>query len=109
ATLKEIQPSGIEDLSVANALYRPGAMAYIKNFCDRKHGREEVTYLHEDLIPILSNTYGIIVFQEQLIEIGRLAGMRNPDLLRQATGKKKPELMKIAEPELKSGLINRGW
>ena len=49
ATLRDIQPTGIEDLSVANALYRPGAIAYIKNYCNRKHGKEEITYLHKDL------------------------------------------------------------
>ena len=88
ATLRDMQPTGIEDLSVANALYRPGAIAYIKNYCNRKHGKEEIAYLHKDLMPILSNTYGIMVFQEQLIEIGRLAYIRNPDKLRKPLVKK---------------------
>ena len=109
ATLRDMQPTGIEDLSVANALYRPGAMAYIKNYCNRKHGKEEVTYLHKDLIPILSNTYGIMVFQEQLIEIGRLANLKNPDKLRKATGKKDEKLLIEVHEELKQNLLNKGW
>lgn len=108
-TLKKMDIQGIEDLSVANALFRPGAIAYINNFCQRRKGNEQFEYLHPDLEPILSNTYGIIVFQEQLIEIGRMAGLRNPDLLRQATAKKKPKLLAEIEPELRKGLYNRGW
>lgn len=109
-TLKKMQPSGLEDIAVANALYRPGSMRFIDNYIDRKFGREKFEYLHPDLEPILKNTYGIIVFQEQLIQIGRLAGMRNPDLLRKATGKKIPELMEQCKDELYEGLVNkRGW
>jgi DNA polymerase-3 subunit alpha len=108
-TLKNMQPSGIEDLSAANALYRPGSMDYIKTFCNRKHGQEEISYLHDDLIPILSNTYGIMVYQEQLIEIGKLAKLKNPDKLRKATGKKIKELLDELEPELKEKLLLRGW
>jgi len=109
ATLKQIQPNSLNDLAVANALYRPGAKDYISNFAKRKHGQEEFDFLHKDLEGILNTTYGIMVFQEQLIEIGRLAGMRNPDELRKATGKKKPALMAKVEPELKEGLKKRGW
>ena len=107
--LREMGCDNIEILSAANALYRPGSKEYIPNYINRKKGLEEITYLHEDLKPILSNTYGIIVFQEQLIEIGRLAELKNPDELRKATSKKKPKLMAKIEPELKNGLINRGW
>jgi DNA polymerase-3 subunit alpha len=107
--LIKMQPNGLNDLGVANALYRPGAMKYIDNYIARKHGKEQFEYLHPDLEPILKSTYGIIVFQEQLIEIGRLAGMRNPDELRKATGKKKPKLMAKVEPELREGLYKRGW
>ena len=108
-TLKKMDIRGIEDLSVANALYRPGAMAYIDNFCDRRKGKEVFEYLHPDLEAILKNTYGIIVFQEQLIEIGRLAGIHNPDLLRQATGKKDPKKLSLVKPELMEKLKARGW
>lgn len=108
-TMKNMQPTGIDDLSAVNALYRPGAMKYIDNYIARMHGLEDFKYLHHDLADILGVTYGIIVFQEQLIQIGRLAGMRNPDLLRQATGKKDIKKLKKAEPELRKGLYARGW
>ena len=108
-TLKKMNISGIEDLSIANALFRPGSMAYIDNFCKRKNGEEKFEYLHPDLESILNNTYGIIVFQEQLIEIGRLAGIHNPDLLRKATGKKNPKLLAQVKPELEEKLKARGW
>lgn len=107
--LSEMKCNSIDDLSAANALYRPGSKAFIPNYIARKQGKEEITYLHDDLKPILKSTYGIIVYQEQLIEIGRLAGLRNPDELRKATAKKKPKLMAKIEPELKQGLISRGW
>lgn len=108
-TLKKMDVSGIDDLSVANALFRPGSMAYIDNYCNRKKGLEQFEYLHPDLESILSSTYGIIVFQEQLIEIGRLAGMHNPDLLRKATGKKNPKLLAQVKPEIEQKLKARGW
>ena len=108
-TLKKMNVSGIDDLSVANALFRPGSMAYIDSYCNRKSGKEKFTYLHPDLEDILNTTYGIIVFQEQLIEIGRLAGMHNPDLLRKATGKKSPKLLAQVKPELEEKLKARGW
>lgn len=108
-TLKKMNVSGIEDLSVANALFRPGSMQYIDNYCRRKKGEEVFEYLHPDLEPILRNTYGIIVFQEQLIEIGRMAGLHNPDLLRKATGKKNPKLLAEIKPELEGKLKSRGW
>lgn len=107
--LKEMYCNSIENLIAANALYRPGSKNYIPNYIARKVGKEEIVYLHDDLKDILNKTYGIIVYQEQLIEIGRLAGLSNPDELRKATAKKKPKLMAKIEPEMKQGLINRGW
>lgn len=108
-TLKSMNVSGIEDISVANALFRPGSIQYIDNYCRRKTGEEQFEYLHPDLEPILKNTYGIIVFQEQLIEIGRMAGLHNPDQLRKATGKKNPALLAEVQPELREKLMTRGW
>lgn len=107
--LKDMKCSCMDELSAANALYRPGSKQYIPNYVNRKNGVEKIEYLHSDLEPILKSSYGIIVFQEQLIEIGRLAGLRNPDELRKATAKKKPKLMAKIEPELKNGLMARGW
>ena len=107
--LKDMKCSCMDELSAANALYRPGSKQYIPNYVNRKNGVEKIEYLHPDLEPILKSSYGIIVFQEQLIEIGRLAGLRNPDELRKATAKKKPKLMAKIEPELKNGLMTSGW
>ena len=109
SVLKKMNVNCLDDLITANALYRPGSIKYIDNYIDRKMGKEKIEYIHEDLKPILDITYGIIVFQEQLIEIGRLAKMRNPDQLRKATGKKLPKLMEEVEPELRKGLETRGW
>lgn len=108
-TLKNIECSSLHDLSIANALYRPGSMDYIVNYADRKKGKEQYEFLHDDLKEILGDSYAIIVFQEQLIEIGKLAQLSNPDELRIATGKKKPELMEKIKPELFNGLSKRGW
>ena len=108
-TLKKMQVANLDDLAIANALYRPGPMQYIDEYCRRRNGHVRVDYTHPDLEPILSITHGIMVYQEQLIEIGRMAGMHNPDLLRKATGKKDIKLMAKAKPELEAGLRLRGW
>jgi len=108
-TLKEMKPTGIDDLAVANALYRPGSLKYIPNYIARKHGLEKYSYLHPTLKPILEKSFGIIVFQEQLIDIGRMAGLRNPDKLRIATGKKIQSVMDEVRPELLEGLLKMGW
>lgn len=108
-TLKKMNISGINDISIANALFRPGAIAYIDNFCNRKNKSEKFSYLHPDLENILKPTYGIIIFQEQLIEIGRLAGLKNPDLLRKATAKKNLQLLNQVKSELEEKLKLRGW
>lgn len=107
--LKKIAPVCIEDIIACNALYRPGAMEYIDDFADRKNGVIPIEYLHPDLEPILKDTYGVMVYQEQLIQVGRLAGMRNPDKLRKACGKKDMKLLATLEPEVKGGLKQRGW
>lgn len=108
-TLKKIECNSIFDLAVANALFRPGSIKYIDNYANRRKGIEEYEFLHTDLEPILKDSYGIIVFQEQLIEIGRLAKLSNPDELRKATAKKKASLLNKIKPELFDGLSKRGW
>ena len=108
-TLKKMDVRGINDLSVANALFRPGSISYIDNFCNRRKGTEEFEFLHPDLEPILKDTYGIMVFQEQLIEIGRMAKIHNPDDLRRATAKKEIDLLNQVKPELEEKLKTRGW
>lgn len=100
--LKKLKPTGIKDLSAMNALYRPGPMDFINDFIDRKHGRKEATYLHHVLEEILGETYGIIVYQEQVIKIANIvAGMSlaEADILRRAMGKK--DLKAMAEQRKK--------
>ncbi|MGZ5281108.1 MAG: DNA polymerase III subunit alpha [Bacteroidia bacterium] len=94
--LKELKPTDIEDLIAMNALYRPGPMDYIPTFINRKHGKEKVEYPHELLEGILSNTYGIMVYQEQIMQTAQIiAGysLGGADLLRRAMGKKDKEKM----------------
>lgn len=107
-TLKKMKPESIDDLSVANAMFRPGAMSHIDEYCRRKNGEEDYELLHPDL-ECLRSTYGIMVFQEQLIQIGRLAKMKNPDILRKMVGKKNASLIPVIKPELHDNLIARGW
>ncbi len=94
--LKMLRPTCIEDLIAMNALYRPGPMDNIPTFVRRKHGEEPVTYPDPRLKPILENTYGIMVYQEQIMQIAQvMAGysLAEADLLRRAMGKKKKEIM----------------
>jgi DNA polymerase-3 subunit alpha len=94
--LKQLKPTVFEDIIAMVALYRPGPMDYIPDFIDGKHGRKEIKYLHPKLEPILRNTYGVAVYQEQLMQIGRdLAGfsLGEADVLRKAVGKKIKELV----------------
>jgi DNA polymerase-3 subunit alpha len=92
----KLRPTSIDDLIAMNALYRPGPMDLIPNYVARKHGREDVTFPHPLLEPILSPTYGIPVYQEQVMEIARvMAGytLGQADILRRAMGKKKQSEM----------------
>ncbi len=94
--LRRYQPDRVEDLCALNALYRPGPMGMIDDFIDRKHGRKEVVYDLPEMKEILEETYGVMVYQEQVMQISnRLAGysLGEADLLRRAMGKKKVEEM----------------
>src|SRR5699024_3354853 len=85
--LTRLKPTSFEDIVAVNALYRPGPMDYIQTYIDRKHGKERVTYLHPDLEPILSKTYGVLVYQEQIMQVAhQIAGftLGEADLLRRA-------------------------
>jgi DNA polymerase-3 subunit alpha len=89
--LRQLKPTVLEDIIAMVALYRPGPMEWIPDFIDGKHGRKTVQYLHPKLEPILSNTYGVAVYQEQVMQIARdLAGftLGEADVLRKAMGKK---------------------
>ncbi len=95
--LKKLKPTSVKDLSAMNALYRPGPMDYIDEFLARKHGKKTFEYLHPILEPILKETYGIIVYQEQVIQIAnKVAGMTlaEADILRRAMGKKDKNVMR---------------
>ncbi len=109
--LKEIKPTELEDIIAMVALYRPGPMELIPLYVNRKHGREGVAYLHPKLEPILKNTYGIGVYQEQMMRIARdLAGftLAEADTLRKAIGKKIKSLLDKQREKLISGLIQNG-
>ena len=98
ALVKRLKPSTFEDIGALVALYRPGPLdsGMVDDFVDRKHGRQEVVYPHPSLKPILQDTYGTIVYQEQIMQIAQvLAGytLGEADLLRRAMGKKKKEVM----------------
>jgi DNA polymerase III subunit alpha len=94
--LKDLKPTNIEDLIAMNALYRPGPMEYIPLFIKRKQGKEDVVYPHPWLEDLLKPTYGIMVYQEQIMQTAQImAGytLGNADVLRRAMGKKKKEVM----------------
>jgi len=104
--LKKLKPSRIEDLIAMNALYRPGPMQMIDDFIDRKFGRKKIEYLHPDLEPILKETYGIIVYQEQVMRIAsEMAGftLAQADLMRRAMGKKKKQEMLAQKNDFVAG------
>lgn len=107
-----IQPSSLEDLTAINALYRPGPLGsgMVDDFIDRKHGRKPIVYDVEMLAPILKDTYGVILYQEQVMQIARdLAGysLGQADLLRRAMGKKKPEEMAKHREIFVTGCVKR--
>jgi len=106
--LKELKPTEFEDLIAMVALYRPGPIELIPSYIKRKHKKERIEYLHPLLEPILKNTYGIGVYQEQMMQIARdLAGYTLPqaDTLRKAIGKKIKSLLAEQQAKLTSGMI----
>jgi DNA polymerase-3 subunit alpha len=95
-TLVQAKPDRLEDLIALNALYRPGPMDFIPNFIARKHGRERIVYPHPLLERVVGMTYGIMVYQEQVMQAAQVVAgysLGGADLLRRAMGKKKPEEM----------------
>ena len=107
--LAKLKPKNINDLAAMNALYRPGPMDLIPDFIDNKAGKKEVTYLHPIMKDVLSETYGIIVYQEQVMQLVRvIAGysLAKADIVRRAMGKKDEKLMKEQEKEFISGAAN---
>ena len=109
--LKELKPDKFEDLIAMNALYRPGPLAYIPNFINRKHGKEAIVYDLEDMKELLGETYGITVYQEQVMLLSqKLAGFSKgkADELRKAMGKKIPEKLAKLKPQFLEGCKERG-
>ncbi|OIO47668.1 MAG: DNA polymerase III subunit alpha [Parcubacteria group bacterium CG1_02_37_51] len=109
--LKQLKPSEFEDIIAMVALYRPGPMELIPDYIASKHGRKTPTYLHPDLKPILEKTHGIIIYQEQIMQVARaLAGFTygEADVLRKAVGKKIKELMAQQEKKMIDGMIANG-
>ncbi|WP_342581652.1 DNA polymerase III subunit alpha [Ureibacillus sp. FSL W7-1570] len=110
--LKEIVPTQFSDIVAVNALYRPGPMQFIPVYAARKKGLEPVIMPHADLEPILKETYGIIVYQEQIMQIAHiLAGfsLGQADLLRRAVSKKKREVLEEQRVAFVNGAINKGY
>lgn len=109
--LKKLKPSAIEDIIAMVALYRPGPMQFIEDFIAGKHGKGTVAYLHPKLAPILDKTYGIAVYQEQVLQIARdLAGFSygEADLLRKAVGKKIKKLLDEQSEKMIAGMVRNG-
>ncbi|MCR4321269.1 MAG: DNA polymerase III subunit alpha [Candidatus Brocadiaceae bacterium] len=111
--LKKLKPDKFADILPLVALYRPGPLqsGMVDSFINRRHGREEVAYLHPSLGPILKETYGVILYQEQVMRIAnRLAGftLNQADNLRKAMGKKKPEIMAKFKDQFMSGSVANG-
>lgn len=109
--LAELKPTNIEDLIAMNALYRPGPMDYIPLFVARKHGREKVEYPHEWLKDILEPTYGIMVYQEQIMQTAQIMAdysLGQADMLRRAMGKKKMKEMERHSKIFTEGAVKKG-
>ncbi|ESU30876.1 hypothetical protein G3A_19785 [Bacillus sp. 17376] len=110
--LIRLGPTRFEDIVAVNALYRPGPMENIPLFIDRKHGRQPIDYYHKDLEPILQDTYGVIVYQEQIMQIAsQMAGfsLGEADLLRRAVSKKKKEVLDQEREHFVNGALNKGY
>jgi len=110
--LEKLKVNSFEDIALALALYRPGPMDNIDNFIARREGREKIDYIHPDLEDILKSTYGIIIYQEQIMQIVRtLAGYSygEADILRRAMSKKKEDIILNERPKFIKGCLDNGY
>ena len=110
--IKELKPSSLSDVAAMIALYRPGPMEHISTFIDSKHGRVAPHYPHPALQDILEETYGVIVYQDQVLQIARtFAGysLGQADIVRKAMGKKIPEIMVEEKQNFLEGALNQGY
>jgi DNA polymerase III subunit alpha len=111
--IKRLRPSNFEDIIALVALFRPGPLGsgMVDDFIDRKHGRKSVSYPHPDLEPVLKNTYGVILYQEQVMQIAQVLAsytLGEADMLRRAMGKKKPEEMQKQRVIFLEGAAQKG-
>lgn len=109
--LRDLKPTKFDDLIAMNALYRPGPMQFIESFIKRRHGEEEITYLHPGLENSLKSTYGILIYQEQFMQASKeWCGFTGgqADTLRKAVGKKKVKLMEQVKPQFIEGAVKIG-
>jgi DNA polymerase-3 subunit alpha len=109
--LRKVQPQSFLDIAALNALYRPGPMQFIDDYAERKHGRKTITYIFPELEDILGETYGIIVYQEQVMRIAvEIAGfsLAKADTLRKAMGKKKQEIIDREGENFIEGAVSKG-
>ena len=110
--LRELKPTRIGDLIAMNALYRPGPIDQIPHFIARKNGREEIDCYHPDLEQVLGETYGVIVYQEQVMKLAQILGgytLGGADNIRRIMAKKMPEKMAKLEPEFFQKCLDRGY
>lgn len=110
--LRDLKPTRFNDLVAVNALYRPGPMEFIPTYVRRKHDLEKVSYPHKDLVKILEPTYGVLIYQEQIMEIThKIAGFTygEADLLRRGITTKNQELIKEQEEKFIEGCLHKGY
>ncbi|WP_194840782.1 DNA polymerase III subunit alpha [Filobacillus milosensis] len=110
--LKAIKPNQLEDIVAVNALFRPGPMQFIETFAKRKHGKEPITYIHQDLENILKSTYGVLVYQEQIMQaVNQFAGfsLGQADLLRRAISKKDAQAIQQMKEDFINGSQEQGY
>ncbi len=108
----ELKPESVDDLAALVALYRPGPMQHIGTFARTKHGLEEVHYPHPDLADILDSTYGVIVYQDQVLKIAQKFGgytLGQADIMRKAMGKKIAYLMQEQRERFMNGALEKGY
>ncbi|WP_231572061.1 DNA polymerase III subunit alpha [Pontibacillus halophilus] len=110
--LQRLKPNHFEDIVAVNALYRPGPLEFIPTYIKRKHGEEAVSYPHPDLKPILDKTYGVLVYQEQIMQIAnQLAGLSlgEADVLRRAVSKKDYDTLAEQKQTFVDGCYSKGY
>ncbi|MFT8668384.1 MAG: DNA polymerase III subunit alpha [Liquorilactobacillus hordei] len=110
--LRNLYPTSFEDIAAVNALFRPGPMENIVHFIARKHGKEKIVYPDNSLIPILKNTYGILVYQEQVMQVASIMGgftLGQADILRRAMSKKKADVIEKLKSKFVNGATKLGY